>query len=62
VKGVIKESPTMMIITGGDLLEGQMFAGASMDGHLVFEVDEGATGIVLIYTVLFEESYYFATE
>jgi len=62
VKGVIKESPTMMIITGGDLLEGEMFPGASIDGHLVFEVDEGATGIVVVYTVLFEESYYFATE
>ena len=61
VKGVIVDAP-FMLVGDGELLEGEMFAGGSINGHLVFEVDEGATGIVLIYTVLFEESYFFATE
>lgn len=60
VKGVIVDAPFMLV--GGELLEGEMFAGGSIDGYLVFEVDEGSTGIVVIYTVLLEESYYFATE
>jgi len=60
VEGVIEDSAWML--SGDELLSGEMFAGGSIDGYLVFEVDEGATGIVVIYTVLFEESYYFATE
>lgn len=60
VKGVIVDAPFMLV--GDELLEGEMFAGGSIDGYLVFEVDEGATGILVIYTVLLEESYYFATE
>ncbi|MCJ7668422.1 MAG: DUF4352 domain-containing protein, partial [Anaerolineae bacterium] len=60
VKGVIVDAPFMLV--GDELLQGEMFAGGSIDGYLVFEVDEGATGIMVIYTVLLEESYYFATE
>lgn len=59
-KGVIVDAPFMLV--GDNLLEGEMFAGGSIEGYLVFEVDEGVTGIVVIYTVFLEESYYFATE
>lgn len=60
VKGVITD--TADLCCQDEMLSGEMFAGGSIDGYLVFEVDEGTTGIVVIYTVLLEESYYFATE
>lgn len=59
VAGVITDSSW---VSGDDLLQGEIFEGGVLDGLLVFEVPEGSTGIVLIYTVLMEGSYYFATE
>jgi len=59
VGGVITDASW---VVGDDLLQGEIFEGGVLDGLLVFEVPEGSTGIVLIYTVLMEGSYYFATE
>jgi hypothetical protein len=60
VNGVIVEPPFALVCDKP--LEGEMFQGGQIDGLLTFEVPQGATRIVLIYTVLFEDSYYFATE
>lgn len=57
--GVIIEAP---MIVGDQILEGEMFAGGQLDGFAVFEVPQGSTALVLIYTVLMRDSYYFATE
>lgn len=59
VSGVIVEAPFALVCDNP--LAGEMFQGGQIDGLLTFEVPQGATGIVLIYTVLFEDSYYFAT-
>lgn len=47
---------------GGETLEGEISPGESIDGMLVLDVPEGSTGMVLTYTVLGEQTYYFATE
>jgi hypothetical protein len=60
VEGVIFQQPS--VPSSDDVLKGEIFAGASIDGCLVFEVPEGSTGIVVIYTVPIDRSYYFATE
>jgi hypothetical protein len=60
VNGVIVEPPFALV--SEDPLSGEMFAGGRIDGVVTFEVPQGATGIALIYTVLMEDSYYFATE
>ena len=59
VEGVITDASW---ITGDDLLQGEIFEGGVLDGLLVFEVPHGSTDIVLIYSVLMEGSYYFATQ
>jgi len=60
LSGVIIEPPFALVCDNP--LAGEMFQGGQIDGLLTFEVPQGATGIVLIYTVLLEDSYYFATE
>jgi hypothetical protein len=47
---------------GGETLEGEISPGGSIDRVLVLDVPEASTGMVLTYTVLGEQSYYFATE
>ena len=59
VENAIVEIATM---TGDDVLGGEVFEGGTVEGLLVFEVPTGSTDIVVIYTVLMEESYYFATQ
>jgi hypothetical protein len=59
VGGVITDAS---FVTGDDLLQGEIFEGGVLDGLLVFEVPHGSTDIVLIYSVLMQGSYYFATQ
>ncbi len=51
-----------MICCAENKLEGEMFPGGLIEGPLVFEVPAGATDMIVIYTVLFEQSYYLATQ
>jgi hypothetical protein len=50
------------LLMEGNELEGEMFEGGSVDGLLVFEVPEGSVGIVVMYSVPLDRTYYFATE
>ena len=59
VEGVITDASWVM---GDDMLEGEIFEGGVLEGFLAFEVPHGSTDIVLIYSVLMEGSYYFATQ
>jgi hypothetical protein len=59
VGGVIRDASW---VTGDDMLQGEIFEGGVLDGLLVFEVPHGSTDIVLIYSVLMQGSYYFATQ
>ena len=43
-------------------LEGEMFKGGAIHGLLVFEVPQGSSGIVLMYSVPLGRTYYFVTE
>jgi len=53
--------PESMVMEGNEL-QGEMFPGGSLDGLLVFEVPQGSADILLMYTVTFDRTYYFATQ
>jgi len=59
VQGVITDPP---LVTGDDMLEGEIFKDGLLEGSLVFQVPSGSTDIVLIYTVPMQGSYYLATQ
>ena len=59
VEGVITDASW---VSGDDMLQGEIFEGGVLEGFLAFEVPHGSTDIVLIYSVLMEGSYYFATQ